>query len=317
MSRISAAFFQLVFLVTAAAIFSPAVLAQKHLDDDERAVMWQRVNVRSQDTFFGPGGKEMQPDISSVTFLKEEKGGYSKKFRIKDAVGNTWVAKVGNEAQSETAAVRLLSAIGYKTEINYLVPSIEIPGKGVFRNVRLEARPDNVKRKDEWKWGENPFIGTREYQGLKIMMAFLNNWDMKSANNVILENGDERQYVISDLGVTFGRTGKNGWPLFWRIGRSRNNPVDYSRSKFVTGVSKNRVKVEFNGKNRSRMHDLTITDARWLAGLLSQLSEKQIKDAFRAANYSRADVELLSAAVKRRIAELNRAASGSNLARSK
>lgn len=43
------------------------------------------------------------------------------------------------------------------TEINYLVPRLEIEGKGVFENVRLEARPENIKRLDEWKCSDNLF----------------------------------------------------------------------------------------------------------------------------------------------------------------
>jgi hypothetical protein len=52
----------------------------------------------------------MKPDLSRVTFIKEEKGGYSKKYRIKDAQVRVWVAKLGKEAQSETAAVRLVGS---------------------------------------------------------------------------------------------------------------------------------------------------------------------------------------------------------------
>src|SRR5438477_3453114 len=85
-------------------------------------VMWERVDVAQQDTFLGPGGSGMQPDLSSITLVEEEKGGHSLKFRIKDGAGHKWVAKIGDEAQPETAAVRLLAALGYKTEINYLVP---------------------------------------------------------------------------------------------------------------------------------------------------------------------------------------------------
>src|ERR1043165_3655576 len=108
----------------------------------------------------------MQPDLTRITFLKEEKGGYSKKFRVRDGSGREWVAKVGKEAQSETAAVRLVWAVGYMTEINYLVPRLTVEGKGTFENVRLEARPKNVKRLDEWSWDKNPFTGTKELQGL-------------------------------------------------------------------------------------------------------------------------------------------------------
>jgi len=146
------------------------------------------------------------------------------------------------------------------------------------------------------------------------MMAFINNWDMKSANNVILKQGDERQYVISDLGVAFGKTGSNPLPLFWRIGRSRNKPVDYSKSKFISSVKKNKVKVVFNGKNRTRMRNFTVADARWLADLLTQLSDDQIRDAFRAANYSQGNIDLLSRTVRNRITQLDNAGVGRNLA---
>jgi Lon protease-like protein len=47
--------------------------------------------------------------------------------------------------------------------------------------------------------------------------------------------------------------------------------------------------------------------ASLLADLLLQLSDKQISDAFRAANYDNEDVNLLTAAVKDRIAQLDRA----------
>jgi hypothetical protein len=295
----------------------PAFAQKKkgHHNTSGRPVLWERHDIARQDLFLGPGGEQMRPDLSHITLIKEEKGGYSKKFRIRDGSGEEWVAKIGREAQPETAAVRLLAAIGYKTEINYLVPSLTIPGKGTFTNVRLEARPHGVHRDDPWKWGDSPFEGTHEMQGLKLMMAFLNNWDMKSANNVILRDGNERQYVISDLGATFGKTGSNSWPLFWRIGRSRNNPGDYAKAKFVQGTTSRRVKVQFNGKNRSRMADFTFSDARWLAGLLSQLSDEQIRDAFRAANYSRRDVDLLTRAVRNRIVQLERAgASGGRVA---
>jgi len=272
-----------------------------------RPLLWQNVDIARQDTFLGPGGREMLPDTSRVTFIKEETGGYSKKFRIKDADGRVWVAKVSNEAQSETAAVRLLSAIGYVTEINYLVPRLNIPGKGTFSNVRLEARPEGVKRGKEWKWGSTPFENTPQMKGLMLMMALINNWDMKSANNVLIEDGDAEKYVISDLGVSFGKTGSNPLPLFWRIGRTRNDPQGYSKTRLVSGTSREHVHVVFNGKNRSRMHDFTHQDAAWLAGLLKQLSDKQIRDMFRAANYSNADVSLLTRSLKTRIAQLDAA----------
>jgi len=270
-------------------------------------VMWrQPSDIGSRDLFLGPGGTSMQPDLRRITFLEEEKGGYSKKYRVRDGSGRKWVAKIGKEAQSETSAVRLLWGIGYLTEVNYLVPRVTIPGKGTFTNVRFEARPDNWKRVGEWKWKQNPFVSTPEYHGLKIMMALINNWDLKDSNNVLIEvpgnRGTELRYVISDLGATFGHASTT--PLFWRITRSRNNPKNYANSDFLEKVKGNRVQLHFGGKNRGLMNNITVDDAIWLASLLGQLSDQQLSDAFRAANYRPDEVNLLTRVVRARTNEL-------------
>jgi hypothetical protein len=268
-------------------------------------VLWQPPrDIASRNLFLGPGGAAMRPNLKGITFLKDEEGGYSQKFRVRDASGREWVAKVGKEAQSETAAVRLLWAAGYVTEINYLTPRVNIRGKGSFENVRFEARPKNIKRLDEWKWKENPFTGTREFQGLKVMMVLLNNWDIKDSNNQIFfvpdaRRGNQLRYVISDLGATFGKTGS--LPLFWRITRSRNNPEDYEDAKFIDGVKEGYVDFHYGGKNRGILDNITVGEARWLGTLLSRLSERQLADAFRAANYEPDEVRILTEAVRERI----------------
>jgi hypothetical protein len=284
-----------------------------------KPVLWKDPgDIRARDLFNGPGGAEMRPDTSSVTFIKAEQGGYSPKFRVRDGRGREWVAKLGKEAQSETAAVRLLWAVGYPTEINYLVPCVHIngaprPKKKVdrcegqgFANVRFEARPDDIKRAGEWKWKRNPFVGTRELQALVVMMGLLNNWDIKDTNNVILyvpnRGIGESQYAISDLGATFGKTGR--LPFFWRITRSRNNPKDYAKASFIDKVKGNRVAFRYGGKNRGLFKNIAIEDAKWLGNLLARLSDRQLEDAFRAANYSPSEVRMLAAAVRRRINEL-------------
>src|SRR5215203_6256489 len=147
---------------------------------DAKRVMWEPVIISERDVYWGPGGKEMQPVLANSKYLERQTGGNNLKHRIRDGAGRVWVAKIADESQPETAAVRLLWAIGYPTEINYLVPSMTIPGKGTYKNVRLEARPGNADRQGRWSWLDNPFSGTNELQGLKIMMALINNWDLKT-----------------------------------------------------------------------------------------------------------------------------------------
>ena len=270
-------------------------------------VLWQKPNdIGSRDLFLGPGGTSMRPDLRRITFLKEEKGGYSKKYRVRDGSGREWVVKIGKEAQAETSAVRLLWGVGYLTEVNYLVPRVTIPGKGSFTNARFEARPDEWNRVGEWKWKSNPFTSKPEYQGLKVMMAMINNWDLKDSNNEMVQvrtnRGNELRYIISDLGATFGHASTT--PIFWRITRSRNNPTNYAKSDFLEKVKGNRVVLHFGGKNRGLMKDITVDDALWIGSWLAQLSDQQIRDAFRAANYRPDQVDLLTRVVRARTNEL-------------
>jgi hypothetical protein len=282
-------------------------------------VMWRNQRVESLDLYNGPGGAGGRPDLRRLSLLKAEQGGYSPKYRVRDAAGREWVAKVGNETQSETAAVRLVWAAGYATEVNYLFPCVHLPGapkprKKVdrcegdgFANVRFEARPKGVKRLDPWEWKENPFVGMHQLQGLKVLMALLNNWDLKDDNNIILyvpaARRGELRYVISDLGATFGKEG--GGPGFlWRITRSRNNPEDYADSKFIDKVEHGYVDFHYTGENSSMFDHVSVDDARWVGGLLARLSARQLNDAFRAANYTPAETETLTRVVRARIDEL-------------
>src|SRR5687767_7797363 len=278
-------------------------------------VLWSDPgNISSRDLFLGPGGAAMKPDLSRVTFIKVETGGFSTKYRVKDGSGRTWVVKVGQEARPETAAVRLAWAAGYATEVNYLYPCVTIVGapkphkkeyecaNNGHANVRFEARPENVKRLEEWAWKRNPFSGKRELKGLIVLMSLLNNWDLKDSNNkVLLVNNasgqPELRYIISDLGATFGKTG--GF-----LSRSRNEPEDYVKAKFIEGVNGGEVKLSYSGKEQVLMRGITVSDARWIGGLLSQLSDTQLADAFRAGNFTAKEIQMLVTATRARINQL-------------
>jgi hypothetical protein len=263
-------------------------------------VFWRAPeDIEQRNLLLGAGGDEMKPDVSQLTFIEQKTGGFSTKYRVKDAKGNEWIAKIGKEAQTDTAANRLLWALGYETEIAYLIPKAKIEGKGEFENVRLEARPANIKRSGNWMWENNPFMGTSEFKGLKILMVMINNWDMKDDNNEILAmRGDttgegELRYIISDLGASFGKTGG----IF---SRNRNNPDSYEKSDFIKKVNGEVIDFNYGGKNQKLFENLTVADAAWLSTWLKRLSDEQIKDAFRAANYSPEDVDTLAAAFRAR-----------------
>jgi len=311
-------------LIVAVALLIPATIfpGQKHKKKknpeslpDGIPVLWRAPSdISKRDLYWGQGGKAMQPDLRTVTLIKKETGGYSTKYRVRDASGQEWVAKVGKEAKGETAASRLMWAVGYFPDVNYLVPRVHVNGLNKdLENVRFGLRPKDVKRVDGWHWKKNPFVGTREFQGMKVMMALLNNWDIKDSNNkvAVVKNDKiadkELRYFVSDLGGSFGKV--SHIPRFLQFKPDRNNPKAYGQTRLVDKVKDDRVDLHYRPKQKELFKNITADQAQWISGWLSRLSDRQIADAFRAANYSPEEVRMMSHGVRQRIRELQNSSS--------
>jgi hypothetical protein len=293
------------------------------------AALWRDRVIASLNLLYGPGGKEHQPS-GTFTFVKEDKQGTSPKFEIVDQAGVRWKAKLGEESKSETAATRLVWAAGYFTDEDYYLPEIRVrkmpklsrghqfvSANGVVRGVRLERRIKGQKKSGNWSWFKNPFVETKELNGLRIMMALINNWDLKEVNNAVYaENGQGPRYVISDLGASFGETGNS-------ITRSKSNLEDYAGTEFIQKVTPEHVDFFLSSRpffptavdvpnylTRTKMQDVAkhipLAHAKWLGRLLGQLSADQIRDCFRAAGYSPEEVNGYAKVVQGRIADLKR-----------
>jgi len=294
------------------------------------AALWRdRGDISSLNLLEGPGGKKHHP-AGKFTFVKEEKEGTAPKFEVLDEKGAEWKVKLGEETKSETAATRLVWAVGYFADEDYYLPEIQVEkmprlgrgceyvaAGGVVHGVRLERKIHGQKKSGNWSWFNNPLEGTRELSGLRIMMALLNNWDLKEINNAVYsEEGENSRYVVSDLGATFGRTGN---PLV----RSKSNLRDYRGTKFVQNVNPEHVDFYLSSRSffltvfdvpnyiaRTKMQGVVKhiprTHAQWLGRLLGQLSAEQIRDCFRAAGYSPQEVEGFAEVVQSRIEDLHR-----------
>ena len=115
-------------------------------------------------------------------------------------------------------------------------------------------------------------------------------------NEILVAKGDAsspRRFIISDLGATFGKTG--GF-----FSRSRNEPSDYVKAEFVQKLNGDVIDFSYSGKNQKLFENLTISDARWVTTLVAKLSDEQLKDAFRSANYSADEVNQLAQAFRDR-----------------
>ncbi|MFN2499925.1 MAG: hypothetical protein ABR557_12635 [Pyrinomonadaceae bacterium] len=340
----------LIFSIILTAGFSSLVHAQKGSQKGQKKgksapqamgkpLVWRdRGDISALNLRHGPGSEEMAP-AAPFTFISESKAGASPKFKVKDARGVTWSVKMGPEAQAETVATRLVWAMGYFADEAYHFDRIEVQnlprlargkefqlGKTV-RDVRLEPRRPAESRGAIWDWLQNPFVGQREFNGLKVLMVLIANYDTRLDNNQIYtvknpETGElEARYVVTDIGATFGKVGGLGGS------RSKNSLADFRLSKFVVNVENGMVNFDYHTKpkgagafasmfnpgygkrqaNKEKaMRSIPLADAQWIGTRLALLSDEQLRDAFRAAHYDNATMEGYVSVLRGRINELTR-----------
>ena len=284
---------------------------------DARNMLWKEpTDLESRDLFNGPGGAEGAPDPNGkFTFIDRSQSGTSEKINVDDDRGRKWQVKFGPEARPAPSASRIVWALGYHVDTDYFVKRTHIEGRGGFDvwDVRFKRRGDGYKEVGLWSWHANPFSGTREMQGLKVLMALINNWDLKEDNNKIVQaskksgGGNEMIYYVSDLGATFGKTGSP----FRKIPGFGNAPAGskgeagpYSDEVFLMGVSNGQVVFNYKGKDPKALEGISVENARWMGNLAGRLSDKQLSDAFRAGGFSDGEVTLFVRALRARINEL-------------
>lgn len=299
---------------------------------NQAAGLWHDpTDIASRNLYYGPGGKEHEPHGVFI-FIKEDLDGTNPKFVARDQDGVKWKVKLGAEARPETVASRLAWAVGYFANEDYFLADLRVgdmPPRlhrgqnlvsrdGSMRNVRLKRYLRGEEKAGNWQWSDNPFTGTRELDGLRIIMALINNWDLTDQNNAVYEEDHGRIYMVSDLGSSFGTAG-----LTWPLRKARGNLNSYRHSKFISEITSdyvdfhapardallflftpreffNRLRLCWIGKHVPR------AAARWIGQSLGRLSPDQIRDAFRAAGYSSEEVEGFAGVVEDRIGQLER-----------
>jgi hypothetical protein len=263
------------------------------------------VDIAARDLFYGVGGKKLVPRTDvGYRFIEKDTNGFSPNFDIEDPSGRRWDAKFGREAKSEVAASRLLWAVGFYQPPVYHVSAWRIEGgpeAGPQPEARFRYEDPTWKGDGMWSWRENPFLGTRELNGLIVMNVLINNWDVKASNNkkYVREGQTPRRiYVVKDLGQSFGRS------VSMFLG-SQSNPNDFAQQGFIKKVEGDEVEFDFKPilLNPGVGEGIHVEDVLWTCRRLAQLSDAQLRDAFRAAGYADAEVTSFAAQLKRKIQE--------------
>ncbi|HEX4155839.1 MAG TPA: hypothetical protein VHY48_09510 [Acidobacteriaceae bacterium] len=298
------------------------------------ASLWQDPgDIAAKDMFYGAGGKNGQP-MSPFRFTSEDTNGTNPKFNVTDRNGANWRVKLGTESKPEVVASRLLWAVGYYVNDDYLLHVATIRGLRMKRgknlthngdqviNARFERKPGAETKVAIWQWKNNPFRDTREFNGLRVMMAVLNNWDLKDVNNAVYtdKRTGHQIFLVSDIGATFATN-----TLEMSHTKDKGNVQSYIDSKFITHTTPTTVDFATPGAPTAVLlksggvlakdyldrkgfewigDNIPRDDARWIGSLLGQLSHQQLVDAFRAGDFTPEETNEYITVLESRIAQL-------------
>jgi hypothetical protein len=266
--------------------------------------LWQDPSdLKKRDLFYGAGGPAQAPNPRGrYKYKAEDTRGASRGYKVVDDRGTKWDVKLGEEAQPEVVLSRLLWAIGYHQPPTYYLPEgwtvSDAPGwvtaaAGPQNGSRFRLEASNWDNVGEWSWYENPFVGTRAFNGLVLANLILANWDYKASNNRVYEvkppvRDASRLFVVQDLGASLGMERPN---LLHKIRLralrgTKNRIEDFERTGFILGVRGERVEFDYRGMDPGLFENISRADVRWVCSLFARLSDRQLHDAFRAAGYA-------------------------------
>ena len=267
------------------------------------AILWRApYGIGMENWTCGSAGCDHAP-TPPFYFEKEDTEGTFPKLTVTDAKGRTWSVKFGVKVTPESFCSRFVAALGYIVEPSYYVASGKledahklgrasdyVKSDGSFVRARFQLRDTNALEflpRHAWSLTDNPFRGTHELAGLRVVLMMLSNWDAKdlrsgqeSSNTAVFRGPDGQMlYSFFDWGSTLGH-----WGNITR--RTRNDCSGFSADTphLITGVHDNVVVWGYSGKHDSEVRNgITVDDLRWLAPYLSTITAEQIRAGLRAS----------------------------------
>jgi hypothetical protein len=294
--------------------------------------------LTEDDLRFGPGGRDGAP-VPPYAFVQEELTGSQPCVSVRDGRDRLWRVKWGHEVRPESFAVRFAHACGYFAEVTHYVSEGTIEGVAqltrarscvgddcTFREARFELEDRSVRMlfgEHSWSWDDNPFVGTPQLSGLKIVVMLLSNWDAKDrrdvargSNTAIFEHrvarfGHEARYLISDWGAAMGKWGSNV------VSRGRWDPGGFEAqtAQFVTGVNDGIVEFGYVGQRTAAVAaNISIEHVEWFCEHTQQLTEALLREGLLASGATEEEATRFARALMQRIEQLHDATgSGSGI----
>jgi hypothetical protein len=304
------------------------LLATKHR-------IWREPNPsESMDLRYGPGGADGVP-LPPFRFVEEHHAGSQPCVAVRDARERLWRVKWGHEAKPEAFAVRVVAALGYFAEITHYVADGVIEGTtelsrardcvnadGTFTDARFELEDRSIRMlfdEHSWSWDDNPFIGTKQLSGLKIVNMLLSNWDTKDrrdvsrgSNTAIFEYrmsrwAREARYLITDWGGAMGRWGTNV------VSRGRWDPAGFEAqtASFVTGVQDGWVNFGYQGQRTAEIaRGISVDDAAWFYEYARRLTLASVRTGLLTCGATDEEATRFAVAIIERVRQIGEACGG-------
>jgi hypothetical protein len=257
---------------------------------------------------------------------------------VTDAAGREWNVKWGEEVTPSVFCTRLAWACGYFTQYEYFVARGRIEGAhglhradskilsdGSFVGARFQLRNDSPRymNREGWSWTKNPFAGTPELRGLKILMLLVSNWDAKdSRDRVVGPNGkvkmdsnlsvfsDDRNgeprflFANDDWGASLGK-----WGGFLHRTKWDCDGFTEQTSDFVKLLNDGSLKWGYGGKHRKDViADIQTADVQWLLQYLGRITDEQIRLGLISSGATPSETACFSKGLRQRIEMLQEVA---------
>ncbi len=283
------------------------------------------------DLRFGPGGADSVP-VPPFQFVEEHLAGSQPCVAVRDARERLWRVKWGHEARPESFAVRLAWACGYFAEVTHYVPAGVIEGAGnltraraclqedgQFADARFELEDRSVRMffdEHSWSWDDNPFVGTPQLSGLKIVVMLLSNWDTKDrrdvsrgSNTAIFEHrvsrfAREAHYLITDWGGAMGKWGSN------LVSRGRWDPEGFAAQTpyFVKSAADGRVSFGYQGQRTAEIaRGIPAEHVAWFHRYARRLTADALRQGLLACGATEDEAARFAQALVERIQQLEAA----------
>lgn len=301
-----------------------------------QAVLWRDPgDVTLRDLSAGPGGRNGVPK-PPFRFVEEDLAGTNPKLKVKDVRGAAWIVKWGPEAYASAFSSHLVWACGYSVETEYFVPSGRIAGAqnlkraaafvkpdGSFRDARFQLRTKSPAflKHNNWAWTNNPFLGKPEYNGLRILMMLVSNWDAKDARD-LADDGTGHGRADSNLAI-FKTPGHHPSYLYlvsdWGASMGKWSPLPPLRTKwdsagfalqtpeFVKGVHDDEIDWGYSGTHGPDIaKGIRVKDVHWLMRYLGRISDAQLRRGLVASGATPQQVDVYTRALRARIRQLQK-----------